>query len=448
MLTSSRRVASVLAVLIVLLMVGRVLAANAVLHIGLVDRQEQRPAYQELFRRFMAENPEVEVEVIGMPGGEERNERLTVLYAGGQMPDIWGEGGHTATWFVSDWFLDLSSYFERDKAELRVNDYLPTAMANVTRSGRIIGLPWGTSTTAFAYNRNHLNEAGLAFPPVSWENTSWTYEQMVGMAKRLTKRDSEGRVERFGFEAWLWEDYVVTWAHCFGGDWFDRESYKTGIVERITINSPETQAAYEELMRLMYEDQVMPAPDHTVWVTDPAHWEPFASGDIAMRISSSWAYSMYIDAHLDNWALAAIPQFPAGRQNLCFNDAWHVFRNTKYPDQAWELIKFLSSKESMEYFSKETLFGPARISALNPYVSYLSQRLGMSTPEIIEVMVGSQAHGIESQDHVLVGWYEFRQIAGDLLWQVWNKSKPLLSQLEEAQRQLQAKADEIRAHFR
>lgn len=424
-----------------------VAAAEVVLQVALIDRLEHRAAYQELFSRFEAEHPNIRIEIVSMPGGYLRDERLGVLFAGGQMPDIWGEGGATATYYVMNWLLDLSPFVARDRTELNIEDFLSTAWANVTRGDQIIGLPWGTSTSALAYNRRYLDQAGLAYPPVSWNDPSWNYDQLVHYARQLTKRTANGLVETYGFDQWVWEDYLLVWAQQFGGDWFDAGSYETGIVDQVVINSPETLEAYEQLHQLMHERAVMPPPVGAPWVATPTHWEPFAAGNIATRITSSWAYQMYIDAGLQDWGIAAIPEFPAGRQSLVANDAWHIWRGSEHPEEAWALLKFLASQESMEYFSAMTLFGPARISALNPYVSYLAEKLRMSPGEVVEVMVGSQAHGQESQDHVFHGWANLRAVPAEVLGRVWTRDLPLASALDEAQRRLQLVADELRSNL-
>ena len=39
----------------------------------------------------------------------------------------------------------------------------------------------------------------------------------------------------------------------------------------------------------------------------------------------------------------------------------------------------------------------------------------MSPQNVIEVLVGSQTHGVESQDHVFHAWSEFRSIVAEVL---------------------------------
>ena len=177
-----------LTLLMVIMLAGASVTASAevVLQVALVERPEHRPIYEVLFRRFEESNPGIKVEILSLPGGSARDERLTVLYAGDQMPDIWGEGGSTATFHVFDWVLDLAPFVERDRDELDIDDFLPAAWANVYRDSQIIGMPWGMSTSAFAFNRARLDEAGLSYPPVSWTDASWNYDVLLQYARQLT----------------------------------------------------------------------------------------------------------------------------------------------------------------------------------------------------------------------------------------------------------------------
>ena len=74
----------------------------------------------------------------------------------------------------------------------------------------------------------------------------------------------------------------------------------------------------------------------------------------------------------------------------------------------------------------------------------LAERLRMSPQDVIEVLVGSQTHGVESQDHVFHAWAEFRSIAAEVLPRAWSKELPLATVLNDAQRRMQAVADSVR----
>lgn len=411
--------------------------------LALRAREEFLPTYDELLARFQQEHPGIKVERIIA-----NTSQIPVLFAGGSPPDVWGEGGPVSDWAVAGMLLDLTPYVERDAAELNVDDFLPAAWRSALRSGKVVGIPMNLYTTAIAYNRTHLVEAGLAPPPADWEDPSWTYDQLLEYAKRLTRRTAEDKVVHYGFDIWRGTEYFLPWVQGFGGDYFDREAYHSGIVQRVTINGEGARTGFTEFVRMIYEHRVTLNPLVNEWHSAPSYWEPFGTGHISMRLASGWAFQGYLDAPgTVDWALAAVPQFPAGRQSIMFTDSWHIASTSQHPDAAWELVKFLTSPEAMEHFVVKTRTGPARFSVLPAYVEGLARSINMDVPDVINVIAGSQAEAQETVEHQLHGWNELASALWPPINAMLRNQRSVASALEEAQRNTQAIADEIRARL-
>ena len=56
------------------------------------------------------------------------------------------------------------------------------------------GLPIEVSPPLIMYNKEMFDRAELAYP-----TEAWAWDDMVGLAKRLTIRDDEGIASQFGF---------------------------------------------------------------------------------------------------------------------------------------------------------------------------------------------------------------------------------------------------------
>lgn len=108
--------------------------------------------------------------------------------------------------------LDLGPYLVRAGVDLARYD--PAVLAAFRRGGALYALPRGYSPLLVAYNRDLLEAAG-ASPPTD----DWTWDEFLGMARRLTRdRAGDGLVDVWGAafdrrpSAWL------PWIWSGGGD--------------------------------------------------------------------------------------------------------------------------------------------------------------------------------------------------------------------------------------
>jgi sn-glycerol 3-phosphate transport system substrate-binding protein len=126
-----------------------------------------------------------------------------------------GEPPHVAVILSTDMFTlideDAIVPFEEiakgpeDRAWL--NGFYPAFMENSRTGGKTWGIPFQRSTVVMYWNKDAFKEAGLdpEKPPATWD-------EMVEMGKKLTKRDASGNVTQWGvqipssgFPYWLFQ---------------------------------------------------------------------------------------------------------------------------------------------------------------------------------------------------------------------------------------------------
>ena len=96
-------------------------------------------------------------------------------------------------------------------------------------------------------------------PTDTWETEAWTWNDLIEYGKKLRRADSQGRVTQIAVDFGEMDTSpALTWL--FGGDWFDAQAYRTGIPQRIYLNTAEAIAAYEAVLDLKFEHQIMPSP--------------------------------------------------------------------------------------------------------------------------------------------------------------------------------------------
>jgi multiple sugar transport system substrate-binding protein len=71
------------------------------------------------------------------------------------------------------------------------NNFIDTVSQDVAIGGKIYGLPLGVDTLVLYYNRAMLNQANIAFPPITWS-------EFKDQVKLLTLQSAEGKIVQAG----------------------------------------------------------------------------------------------------------------------------------------------------------------------------------------------------------------------------------------------------------
>jgi ABC-type glycerol-3-phosphate transport system substrate-binding protein len=131
------------------------------------------------------------------------------------------------------------------------SEVFPAAVSSMCRDGRQYAFPCNVGYTVLFYHRDLFEAAGATPPP---EKGGWTFEQMVRAAERVTGRSTDSArpesvapVGIMGLGAW-------GMALADGARFFIRDGTASA------FDSPETVAALQRYLDLMYRDRIMPTP--------------------------------------------------------------------------------------------------------------------------------------------------------------------------------------------
>ena len=151
---------------------------------------------------FMAENPDIDIEINTMPW-DRRRAKVATAIAAGNPPDVW-----YMTW---DFYLKL---MEADSA-VGLDPYLTDEVRN-----RYTDATW-EEVSAMLYNRDMFDAAGIGDAPDTWD------EFVEDMQKLTIDKDGDGKIDQYGFH------YDVTTASVYwvfspflwsaGGDLFNED---------------------------------------------------------------------------------------------------------------------------------------------------------------------------------------------------------------------------------
>ena len=214
-------------------------------------------------------------------------------------------------------------------AGLREADFTPGALSQCRFRGKLYAVPYLLDCMVLLYNKKRVKE-----PPR-------TLEELEELCKRLTTRDSTGRITRIG----LRPPDALQLLGAAGGQFTDEKN------ERITATDPRTVTAMAWYKRLMDAQGGNEAVEAFTagFAEDMGANNPFFKGLAAMEFSGQWnANWVYRYTPGEEIGVAPIP-YPAARPELA-GTAWlggNLFclpREGRNNARAWEFLKWTQTR--------------------------------------------------------------------------------------------------------
>lgn len=171
---------------------------------------------QDNIRQFEEANPGIRVNVTDYAWPDypdsivlriRSNTPTDVIYGGQDWLPAWGSAGFIAP---------LDSIAPAGVVEDLASDIAGFALTDVTYDGKVYGLPYYSDTISFIYNKQILDDAGIAVP-TTWEEVTAAAEQLKagGMDKPI--------IYEYNQELPNFLDAFVAQSYGRGADWFDAD---------------------------------------------------------------------------------------------------------------------------------------------------------------------------------------------------------------------------------
>jgi len=262
---------------------------------------------------------------------------MTQMAAGIAADVIRWEAKRAPEWMErGEQLLDLTAYYEADP-DMKAEDYFEILWNDCWYKGKLIQVPYDTSTVTLWYNRNIFQERGVEFPPSEWDDPRWTWETFMETCEKLTF--GEGPEKVFGTNFNRWWVYTHPWVWSNGG-----EIVVPGTTD-VKIDMAETVEAWQFIADFTSKYNYAPMPDQATEGLSAF----FETGRTATLITSSSynrrAELVTKETGLD-WDLAPIPSHngkPTYTRSP--NNSIACYAGTPQPDAAWEFAKFMSSEK-------------------------------------------------------------------------------------------------------
>lgn len=275
--------------------------------------------------------------------------KILTRIAGGAAPDIITTEVNYFVTFASKGVLENLTPFVQNDAEFRVADFFPQIIDRFTVKGDLYAVPRDVAPFACVfYNKELFDQAGIAYP-----TDDWTWDDLLRMARALTKKDVSGRIIQYGFYGWAWQNFV------YGNGGALVDDVKNPKHTRIT--NPKTIAGLQFYSDLSNLYQVAPTSTSLSNLGMGVDMM-FASGRLAMFLSGIWETPL-LRNYKFKWDVAMFPKNPEGvRAFGTGGSGYAILRSSKHKAEAWEVIKALTSEQGQARLADRGLAQPARIA--------------------------------------------------------------------------------------
>lgn len=295
----------------------------------------KKEVIQPLIDEYLSQNPEAKIEYVEQSPIDYR-ERLANSMLQGKGPDIFRFHNSWVPMFKNDLDIMPSEVMTYDDF---AKNYYPVIVGNMTTGAGVVGLPLEYDGITLFINEDIFSTAGKITPR--------TWDQFRQVASELTTRNERNIIIQSGTSLGITSN-VDYWPEIISLLLFQN---------KVNMYKPEGQGAEEALT--FYADFYT---FDKVWDTTlPSSTEAFANGKVAMFFAPVKAVDTIrkINKNL-NFRTIPLPQVRRDdpeEPDVSYATYWAegVWNNSPNKELAWDFLKFLSSKESLEKIYKNSI---------------------------------------------------------------------------------------------
>jgi multiple sugar transport system substrate-binding protein len=310
---------------------------------------------------FQSRNPDIKVNWLHTP--ENYDTKLKTMLAGGTPPDVFW-GSNMADYVSRGVVMDITDRVKSDPVIGKADYFIqPAEEQRATINGKWYGIGSCWVVHHLYYNADMLQKAGVEPPPTD-PAKAWTWDQFIANAQKLTLDSAGKHPNEAGFDVNNVQQWGVQWdtwslprdvmIYSNGGDAFSPD-YK------LHHGEPAATEAIQQVADLATVHHVAPLPV-TFQQLNLTAIQMLASQKLAMAMNGSWLLQD-IAKQTFKYGAGVLPKM----KNAVTEAQAHmhmIHKDTKYPDQAWKLLSFLSSDDYQLGLIKVGLWLPSHTSLL------------------------------------------------------------------------------------
>ncbi len=330
---------------------------------------------KSVLAEFEKQNPNITVKVTSVDWGAAWT-KLTIAATSRDVPDIVQIG---STWVGSiSSFGALWDLSERMKELGGKNAFVPASWTStgITGSGQVTAIPWIVDARAIYYRTDVFQKLGLTAADLSTWNSFVRTLQKIKNANLKIDGKEVVPLGISGKNDWNVVHNISPWIWAAGGDYFSKDLSTCTLNEKgafdgiffyvdfakkeyvpqeyLELNTAQVSSKFNDGLCAIYFD----GPYEVKNLTTPPE-QGGALGSITSK----------------NFGIAPYPKGPKGRYTFVGGSNLAIFEASKHKEEAWEVVKYLLTKDAQIAYAKFSGFLPAKLEAFNdPFIASDPQR--------------------------------------------------------------------------
>jgi multiple sugar transport system substrate-binding protein len=301
------------------------------------NNQDEINLANEVVAEWNRLNPNMPIKYQPVPEGESSEEVILAAVVGKTTPDIYSNmwPGDVASYVRADQLVQFDQFADFDSVtEERYSEDI--LVQSRSRNGHIYQIPWKTNPVMLIYNKKMFRSAGFDKP-------TRTYKEYLEAARRLNRDvDGDGYIDK-----WIgitdirarWRDRLFDFYPMYIAATAGRTLIENG---EITFNNEKAVGVFR-FFRTIYENEYFPKEITT------GRRDFFLTELAGSRIVGPWEIT-----HTEKFKPEGFEYdfthvlVPSGVEDPIYTygdiKSIVVFKNTKFPGESWEFVKFLINK--------------------------------------------------------------------------------------------------------
>ena len=348
------------------------------LSIAILGTNQDAAARQSLVDAFTARHPDIPVRLQAIQGTDWADffAKILTMVAAGTPPDVCVVATEGAQLFAERLAEPLDEFIKRDAAQVQdyFDDVHPSLIEAFMYKGSFYQMPIDFNAANMYFNTGAMRRAGVPYPAADW-----THQDFLTMARQMRQAAGSGFVPFYwtnrlwgGIVPWLYinDTSFLTEKKSPGGEWlWDRfypdhkGAYSGGFLwEGSNASDPKVAESFE-FVRALVEEGLG---------TSPAQGGgnelvgQFSGGSIGMTPAGGFWVQGLSEAGLtpQDYDVAYFPKWRTQRHQ--FGAAGYaILKTSERKDEAWEWVKFCTSREGMQLAFPSPNTTPTRRSMCN-----------------------------------------------------------------------------------